>query len=459
MSTKPTSTEEHNAQERRTAVRALLMRPVITAGRHREDLHLVRKHAAQLKRTFTAMLGYQLVVEPSFARLLKSPLSADTAPRPALAHNGRPFTARTYACLALVCASLLSPQTGEQVLMSSLIEQVRADAVTAGVDLDDAIGGRRDLVRAITLLVEWGVLTETDGSVTAWDTQKEDALLDVHRPLLPHLLSRALLDVPSADALLNGEHADSAEPEQPRRELRRRLVENPLVRREDLSDAERDVLTRERRELARVLEEQFGLTLEARAEGVLAYDVEETVSDVPFPSTGTVARSALLLIHALADDLRGKAGDTAMVGGREVPGVHVPTSVVEANVELLIEQYGSAFASQYSDNAALLAAEAVKLLESVCLVVAVDDGIVLHPASARYRPEPQRAPARTRASRRLHGAEDYLAAAEHSRLPLAGVVPNTLWAPDLAPAMRARGVAVHEESVLDDLLRDVADIS
>lgn len=420
MSTNPTSTDEHNAQERRAAARALLMRPVITAGRHREDLHLVRKHAAQLKRMFNTMLGYQLVVEPTFARLLKSPLSPDTVHRAALAQNGRPFTARTYACLALVCASLLSPQTGEQVLMSALVEQVRADAVTAGVDLDEAISGRRDLVRAITLLVEWGVLTETDGSVAGWDTQKEDALLDVHRPLLPHLLSKALTDISSAEALLHGDHVDSMESEQPRRELRRKLVENPLVRREDLSDAERDVLSRERRELARVLDEQFGLTLEARVEGMLAYDVDETLSDIPFPGTGTVGRTALLLVHALADDLRAKAGSTATVAGRVVPGVHAPTSVVESNVELLIEQYGSAFASQYAENSTLLATEAVRLLESFGLVIVVDDGIVLHPASARYRPEPHRAPARTRAARRLHEhqgalfAEPATAREEHS---------------------------------------------
>lgn len=401
MSRASTGTDEHDASDRRTAARALLMKPIITAARHPEQLALIRRHAPQLKRTFATTLGYQLVVESTFARLLKTPLSQDTVVRPALAHNGRPFTPRTYTCLALVCASLLASNTADQVLMSSLVEQVRADAVTAGITVDDTFAESREVVRAIGILVEWGVLTETDGSISGWETRQDEALLDVHRPLLPHLLSRSLMDVPAPDPLLDGSHVDPSEQEQPRRSLRRKLVENPLVRREDLTEAERDVLSRERRELTRVLEESFGLTLEARAEGLLAYDTEETVSDVAFPGVGTVARAALLLTNALADDMKATATCTATVGDHTVPGVWVPWAVLESNIELLIEQYGSTFGKQYATDPALLKTETVRLLESLSLVVVADGGLVLHPASARYRPEPHRAPARTRAMRRL----------------------------------------------------------
>lgn len=55
------------------------------------------------------------------------------------------------------------------------------------------------------------------------------------------------------------------------------------------------------------------------------------------------------------------------------------------------------------------------------------------------------------------GADDYLAAVEHSRLPLTGTVPNTPWDPDLAQAMRSHGLAVHEEAVLNDLLVHLAE--
>jgi uncharacterized protein (TIGR02678 family) len=406
MNTAASGTREHKADSLRAAARLLLMIPVVTAARHPEELALIRSHTTDLRRVFNRVLGYQLVVESTFARLLKSPLSDDTVVRPARVGD-KHFSARTYAYLTLVCASLLSPSTGDQVLMSALVEQVRADAVTAGVMLTDTGAERRHLVRAIGLLVDWGVLSETDGSVAGWENRQEEALLDVHRPLLPHLLTRTLRDVDEPTHLLDGSRVDPTTPEQPRRGLRRKLVENPLVRREDLPESERGVLSRERRELTRMLDESFGLMVEARAEGVLAYDVDEELSDVGFPGTGTVAHAALLLVNALADELRPAAESTAVVGGVTVPGTCAPWSVVTSTTELLIEQYGGTFAKQYAASAELLQAEVVGLLESMCLATATDDGLVLHPACARYRPEPHRAPARTRAIRRLEADDSY----------------------------------------------------
>ncbi|MBB4906239.1 DUF2398 family protein [Actinophytocola algeriensis] len=200
MTTTTTGTREHRADSVRAAARVLLMTPVVTSARHPETFALIRGHASDLRRLFNRVLGYQLVVESTFARLRKPPLSDDTVVRPARTGNDRPFSSRTYTYLALVCASLLSPGTGDQVLMNSLVEQVRADAVTAGVTAEDTIVERRHLVRAIGLLVDWGVLTETDGSVAGWENRQEEALLDVNRPLLPHLLTRALRDVDGSGA-------------------------------------------------------------------------------------------------------------------------------------------------------------------------------------------------------------------------------------------------------------------
>lgn len=51
-------------------------------------------------------------------------------------------------------------------------------------------------------------------------------------------------------------------------------------------------------------------------------------------------------------------------------------------------------------------------------------------------------------------AEEYL---DHpARLPLTGGHVEALWDPELAPAMRHRGLAVHEEAVLPELLHGLA---
>lgn len=383
-------TTEHAATERRSAARALLLNPILTTARHPDQLILVRRHSAALKQLFATTLGYPLVIESTFARLLKAPPSTDTMSRPALRSNGDPFAPRTYTYLALLCAGLLSPQVAEQVLLSQLVGQVRTDAVTAGVAVDDTLADRRHLVRALALLVEWGVLTETDGSVAGWEHRQDEALLDVHRGLLPHLLSRSLADVSKDEALV-----DLAVADQPRRSLRRKLVENPVVRRADLTAAEADVLSRERRELTRVLDEAFGLTVEVRAEGALAFDPDEVLSDIAFPGIGTVPHAALLLINALADCLDASAGTTAWIDGREVPGALAPWPMVGENIELLVEQYGSAFARAYTADSAVLQDDVVRLLESLGLVRSTDGGLLLDPCSARYRPEPHRLPAKS----------------------------------------------------------------
>jgi uncharacterized protein (TIGR02678 family) len=382
-------TAEHDAAERRDAARALLAHPVLTRARHGEELALVRRHSAALRKIFPAVLGYPLVVEASFARLVKHAPSADAPARPAQRRGGQPFAPRTYAYLALVCAGLLQTTSGDQVLLGTLVEQVRADAAHAGVTQDDSLTDRRHLVQAVALLIDWGVLSETDGSVTAWGDRHEEALLDVNRTLLTHVLARPLGDVTSAGELLARGTGDLPA-EEPRRTLRRKLVENPLVRREDLTDAEQHVLSRERAELSHTLAENFGLTLEVRQEGALAYDVDGELTDVAFPGQGTVAHVCLLLVNALVDDLDGGPGVTADVDGRTVPGLLAPWAAVSDAVHLLVEQYGTTFAEMFAGDPEHLQAAVVARLEDLSLARRTPAGLVLHPACARYQPEPQR---------------------------------------------------------------------
>src|SRR5271165_3983799 len=89
----------------------------------------LRRHATALKAMFASELGYALIVESSFARLVKAPLPASAPVRPARrATDDSPFTAATYVHLALACAAQLAPGVGEQILISALVDQIRAMA-------------------------------------------------------------------------------------------------------------------------------------------------------------------------------------------------------------------------------------------------------------------------------------------------------------------------------------------
>lgn len=385
--------------ERRQAACALLSRPILTSRTDPGALTLVRRHATALSSTFATVLGYQLVVESGFARLVKTPLAPPAPTRPARRRSGgRPFTTTTYTYLALVAAALLAPGTGEQVLLSDLIEQVRSDAATAGIALPDSAAESRNLVAALHWLEDWGVLTETDGTVNAWSDRGDEALLSIHRSLLPHLLARPLADLTDPTAVWAGDDADG----QPRRSLRRKLVENPVLSRDDLSPAERDVLSRERTELSRVLDESFGLVLEVRAEGLLAYQPDEGLTDVDFPGPGTVKQAALLLVNVLTDLGRPTATTTAVVDGRDVPGLHTDWAAVDDALTDLTTRYRRSWGGIADDLPALRDA-IVALLASLSLAIATPTGLVLHPAAGRYQPEtaPQQP---TRARRRLDAA-------------------------------------------------------
>src|SRR4051794_14690894 len=68
------------AHERVAAFRALLRRPLMSA--HQPEYALVRRHYEELRRRFTDLLGYDLVLRSDHARLRKQPVGVDST-RPA----------------------------------------------------------------------------------------------------------------------------------------------------------------------------------------------------------------------------------------------------------------------------------------------------------------------------------------------------------------------------------------
>ncbi len=378
------STAGLDAGERRIAARHLLSSPILTVTRQPAELDLVRRHATALKAMFASELGYALIVESSFARLVKAPLPASAPVRPARrATDDSPFTAATYVHLALACAALLAPGVGEQILISALVDQIRADAAEQSITTTDSIGDRRQLVTAIRLLVAWGMVSETDGLLTAWSERPEDeALLSINRSLLIHLLPSPLHQFVTAEDTWSQRH-----PEPPRRRLRQRLVENPAVFRTELPDDELDVLSRERNELARHIDENFGLVLEVRAEGALAYDPSGTLTDLDFPGGGSAKQAALLLLDELTTALRPSAESAVLIDESRLPAALAPWSLVDAVLGDLAARYRNVWKGAYGESLDALRGDVVNLLEALRLARCLDDGLVIFPFAARYQPQ------------------------------------------------------------------------
>ena len=377
------STAGLDAGERRIAARHLLASPILTTARQPAELDLVRRHATALKSMFASQLGYALIVESTFARLVKAPLPTSAPVRPARrGTDDSPFTAATYVHLALACAALLAPGVGEQILISALVDQIRADAAEQSITITDGISDRRQLVTALRQLVAWGVVSETDGSLTAWGERPEDeALLSINRSLLIHLLPSPLHQFKTAEDTWS-----QRQPEPPRRRLRQRLVENPAVFRAELPDDELDVLSRERHELARHLDENFGLVLEVRAEGVLAYDPSGALTDLDFPGTGSAKQAALLLLDELTTALQPSAESAVLVDGVPLPAAFAPWPQVDAVLAGLAARYRSVWKGAYGDSPETLRTDVADLLAALLLARPMDGGLAIFPFAARYQP-------------------------------------------------------------------------
>jgi uncharacterized protein (TIGR02678 family) len=366
--------------ERRRAARALLRSPLLHAdGPGADDLRLVRRHRVELARLFADGLGYRLVVEPGAARLFKAGLGRD-ATRPLLRRTGKAFTPRGYALLCLTLAALT--RSKGQLLVDELVAQVRSAAVDAGLDVDlDALADRRALHAALSALVELGVLHERDGDLEHWAEQRTASLLDVRRDRLALLVAAPLAGVDGPEELLDVAALPSAAGGA-RVTVRRRLVESPVLSADELTDEHGEWWRRGRNREREWFSDRLGLELELRAEGAVAVDPDDELTDLEFPGVGSARRLALLVLERLVDRLRGDAREAAAT--QRVWRWAGPELVASASAGVLGE-WGAGLKREYRDDAAAALADARSVLVAAGLVRLAPDGAwLVHAAGARY---------------------------------------------------------------------------
>jgi uncharacterized protein (TIGR02678 family) len=362
--------------------RVLLRRPLLRAGGQDGDLlPLVYRHRVALTDLFAQTLGYRLVVQRQFARLYK-PL-----PGSGLVRGEPGLSPRGYAYLALTVAALTG--VGRQVLLSRLVADVRAAGAEAGVQATDDLADRRALSAALRHLLALGVITETEGSVSAVTEQApSEALITIDTDLLGQLLAGPLTEANSPEELLD--LAARPGPRGVEHAVRRKLVEDPVVLYADLPAEQADWLARRARRESGVLERNFGLITETRAEGVAITDPEDYLTDLVFPGASTVSRIALLALPELL-----RVDPDAADAGRSDGRTPVTVEQVREACQRLVADYPAAWSRQAADDLDGLAGEVLDLLTAAGLAVCDPvDGWLISPAAHRWQPEPDERPAR-----------------------------------------------------------------
>ncbi|GAA5078369.1 hypothetical protein GCM10023319_16620 [Nocardia iowensis] len=406
-------------------------------------LPLIRRWATELREDLVELFGYRLEVTETTARVFPIIDRLD-AGKPARTPADRLFDRRRYAYLALCIAAL--GRAGDQITLSELADQVAAYAGRVdGLELStDRAADRDAFVDAVGWLTHRGALTLADGDAGGWasDPEAGEALYDIDRPVVFALFRppRALQHLHSVRGLLTEEASAATGPAHAptaadlARRVRRALVERPVVYLADLTPEERPVLGQDR--IVADVELFTGLRAERRAEGVALIDTSGRLSDIRFPSTGTLAQVGLLLAGEIADrvldidnpvprrpgapeagaalaaqldgaipestvfaplaELRAlddfpaqsdsaSDGDTDEAEPVEATYPLVDSAWVRETVQALTDRYGATFAAQWQADVPGLTTEVVALLERLRLVQAVDDGLLVLPALARYR--------------------------------------------------------------------------
>jgi len=304
---------EEQAQ-RRTALRALLAKPLLVADTEGETLVVVRRHLPELREWLNRETGWRLVADSETARLFKTAPELSDASHPARGNHSEPFGRRRYVTLCLALSALA--RADAQTTLGSLAD----DVLTAAAEPELAAAGftltlenrshRSDLVAVVRLLLGWGVLSRVAGDEDAYLSAGTDVLYDVRRPVLGVLLSGARGPSVVAAAVFEERLAGlTAEPvaeseelrnQALRRRLTRRLLENPVVYYDELDEDERAYLLSQRHAITRRIAEATGLIPEMRAEGIAMVDPEDELTDVRMPEQRTDGHVTLLVAEYLA---------------------------------------------------------------------------------------------------------------------------------------------------------------
>ena len=382
--------QRHQSDEFRTAVRALLMQPLMSPAH--EDFPAVRRQAERLREWFQREAGWTLQVERESARLYKRPADLVDATR------GLPnYDRRRYVLLCLACAVLerADPQITLRLLGERLLA-LAAEPTLAAQNFTFLLAAqheRRELVAVCTTLLDLGVLQIVAGDEAGFvreGSAQADALYDVHKRALSGVLAAvrgpstwAEEDAPRTlderlHALVDEHIADSDEARRTalRHHLSRRLLDDPVIYADTLDGDALAYYGNQRGAMAARLCEATGLTAEQRAEGLALTDEAATLTDVAMPAEGTEAHATLLVAEHLADRARSQ------------PGVAVSINVddIAAYLREARDRYGRYWrkSARVSGSEDELAAIAIGRLRKLHLIAREGDRIRALPALARF---------------------------------------------------------------------------
>ncbi|MBT1105652.1 TIGR02678 family protein [Streptomyces sp. Tu10] len=389
------------------AIRLLLAKPLITERSDAAIFDIIRRRQEPLTKWFDYTCGWSLVVESrrGYARLLKIRHTLDSSRPARRLRSGRaPFDRRRYILLCVTAAELLAiPVTTIGLLAGRVVQAIDADPALPPFDTTSRTE-RMAFVDVLRLLESYGALQVLDGTTETFvDSEQAKVLYRVDATLLMRLpaapigpsslapapdqitdrfddLLHSLVrerrygEAPTHTTTTGAEQATVSDTQRNlwlRHSILRRLFDDPVLYRDDLTDDEEAYLASPTgRQILRRAAEQAGFALEERAEGLLLIDPDALATDTTFPDDSSTARIAALL---LLEEVTGPAGGTT------------PEQLSSAASDLLRRFPQWAKAYQSTEGAGRLADDACTVLADFHLIHRSAGRILARPAAWRYR--------------------------------------------------------------------------
>jgi uncharacterized protein (TIGR02678 family) len=366
-------------------IRLLLARPLLTAEHDTDGFDLVRRRRDPIAKWFDYHCGWRLFVEPraGYARLSKITRRPDaTRPARRLRSSKAPFDRRRYTLLCVVAAELLSgPVTTIGLLADRVVQASATDP-----DLQSFDPTRRDersaYVDVLKFLERHGAVRPVDGSTESYlDHADAKVLYQVDTTLLVRLLAAPVPPSTAnsiADMTIERRYGDENASETQRNlllrhSIMRRLMDDPVVYRADLTPAQLGYLSSPTgRRIVHQGITQAGCVLEERAEGFLVIDADGLATDMKFPDdSGHAKVAALVMLDRLTSD-----------------GGLVPLEELTGEAEGLLTRFRNwAKAYQSEGGARRLAEDGIDVLVAFGLAERTDVAIRALPAASRYTVE------------------------------------------------------------------------
>lgn len=386
--------ERQAKEERQEALRALLMQPLMNSDS--EMFPAVRRHAEHLRDWFARETGWPLHIERDGARLYKRPADLEDASR-----GLKDFDKRRYVLLCLACAVLERADT--QITLALLGETLLKWAddpslVTRGFTYSlESRSERGELVTVCKALLELGVLSRVAGDEDAYvqaPSAEADALYDINRRQLSGVLAavRGPSTWPAGESPMSleerlhslvDEHVpdtDEGRRTAVRRSIARRLLDDPVLYVEELSDDARGYFLNQRGAIAARLADGTGMSPEQRAEGLAMVDEEGELTDLAMPAEGTDAHVTLLVAELLCSKHRQQASAQAS------PPDRYSMNLIAAYLGEVRDAFGKYWrrSAREAGSEGELTETAVRRLQMLRLVRREEDWVVPLPALARF---------------------------------------------------------------------------